>query len=101
MRNKVLLPNGEHVPVIILANKGDICLDQIPEHIAEFCKTNNILAWFITSAKENANIDEAMAVLVEQIMANHQNKPINNNNNNAIVLKQTAQKKKWQCWQPQ
>lgn len=98
LRDKVTLPNGEQIPVIILANKGDVSLNKIPIHITEFCKLNGILAWFITSAKENANIDEAMEVLIKQIMANHENIQANSSQD-SIVLKQMPEEKKWRCCQ--
>lgn len=55
MRDKVSLSNGMPIPVIILANKGDIS-ETVPPQIVEFCTKNNILAWFITSAQANVNI---------------------------------------------
>lgn len=50
------LSTGRQLPVILLANKGDMTLRTIPEEITEFCKKHNILTWYITSAKEDTNI---------------------------------------------
>lgn len=44
---KVKLPNGQPVPVILLANKCDIVEGQIPdEEIDEFCKSSGFVGWF-------------------------------------------------------
>lgn len=50
------LPHGKPLPVIILANKGDVAANKVPVQIEEFCKKNQIVSWYITSAKENRNI---------------------------------------------
>lgn len=52
-----MLPNGTPIPVVLLANKGDVATDPLPvSDIAALCKKYDILAWFITSAKDNSNI---------------------------------------------
>lgn len=57
LREKVTLPDGSNIPVVLLANKCDIPCPVVPaEQIARFCKENNIGAWYITSAKENTNV---------------------------------------------
>jgi len=68
--NKVLLPNGKPLPVILLANKCDLLS---PEKLTEinldrFCKENGFTNWFLTSAKENIKIEEAANFLVETIL---------------------------------
>lgn len=69
LREKVTLPDGSNIPVVLLANKCDIRHAAVPtEHIAKFCKENNIGAWYVTSAKENTNIDEAIRYLVENVL---------------------------------
>lgn len=49
-------PGGHSIPVIILANKGDITTKTVPPSIDDYCKAKDILAWYITSAKNNINI---------------------------------------------
>ncbi|KAF5291061.1 hypothetical protein FQA39_LY14494 [Lamprigera yunnana] len=61
LRSKV----QQTLPVVLLANKGDVNTSNLPPEIVEFCAKNNILAWFITSAKEGTNIDQAMLLLVK------------------------------------
>ncbi|XP_017758393.1 PREDICTED: ras-related protein Rab-38-like [Eufriesea mexicana] len=69
LREKVTLPDGSNIPVVLLANKCDIPYPVVPtEQIAKFCKENNIGAWYITSAKENTNVDVAMRYLVENVL---------------------------------
>ncbi|KAK0158101.1 hypothetical protein PV328_009148 [Microctonus aethiopoides] len=69
LREKVTLPDGSNIPIILLANKGDIKQAAIPtEQINKFCKDNKIAQWYVTSAKENKNIDEAMHYLVENVL---------------------------------
>ena len=59
LRDKVTLPDGSQIPVVLLANKCDINQAAIPnEQIVKFCKENDIGSWYITSAKENLNIGE-------------------------------------------
>lgn len=57
LREKVILPDGSSIPIVLLANKCDIQHVAIPtEQIIKFCKENKISKWYITSAKENKNI---------------------------------------------
>ncbi|XP_017877309.2 ras-related protein Rab-38-like, partial [Ceratina calcarata] len=57
LREKVALPDGSNVPVVLLANKCDIpCPVVAVDQIAKFCKENDIGAWYVTSAKENTNV---------------------------------------------
>lgn len=69
LRDKVTLPDGSSIPIVLLANKCDIPHTAVTaEQIAKFCKENKIGAWYITSAKENTNIDVAMRYLVENVL---------------------------------
>ncbi|KAG5877596.1 hypothetical protein JTB14_027600 [Gonioctena quinquepunctata] len=71
LRRKISLPGGQTIPIIILANKGDVTTKTIPIKMEEYCKTNNILDWFITSAKNDVNIDEAMLKLTKAAIENY------------------------------
>ncbi|XP_023021877.2 ras-related protein Rab-32 isoform X2 [Leptinotarsa decemlineata] len=71
LRRKIYLPGGKSIPVVILANKGDITTKTIPDHIKEYCEANGILYWYITSAKQNINIDEAMLKLTKAALTNY------------------------------
>jgi small GTP-binding protein len=66
---KVILPNGEPLPVMLLANKCDLDTADInKDTLDEFCAKHNFVGWFETSAKLNVNIDKAAKALVEHIL---------------------------------
>jgi len=61
--------NLNNIPVVLLANKCDLADKPVDkEMMNQFCKENNFIGWFETSAKENINIDEAGRFLVEHIL---------------------------------
>lgn len=69
INEKVELPNGKPIPMILLANKcdlPDIIIDK--EKMSKFAKDNGFLGWFETSAKENTNIDKSIDYLVDEIL---------------------------------
>lgn len=67
LRRKVKLPGDQPVPVVILANKGDITIATLPNEIVSFCEKYNILAWFITSAKDNVHIGNLLSYMSSQL----------------------------------
>lgn len=57
LREKITLPDGSNIPIVLLANKCDIKEVAISnDQIVKFCKENEIGCWFVTSAKENLNV---------------------------------------------
>lgn len=67
--NKVRLPNGDPLPVILLANKCDMVKTALNEEVMDqYCKENGFISWFATSAKENTNIDESVACIVNHVI---------------------------------
>ncbi|XP_074663085.1 ras-related protein Rab-32-like [Tubulanus polymorphus] len=69
VNSKVMLANGDPVPIILLANKCDLDDCEIDEKsIAAFVQQNNLLGWFATSAKLDHNIDECMRFIVQRII---------------------------------
>ncbi|XP_033499552.1 ras-related protein Rab-32 [Epinephelus lanceolatus] len=68
--SKVCLDSGCPIPAVLLANKCDLTgRDRdLVSSLDSFCKDNNFMGWFETSAKDNINIDEAGALLVRQMM---------------------------------
>ncbi|XP_012225290.1 ras-related protein Rab-38-like [Linepithema humile] len=68
LREKVTLPDGSGIPVVLLANKCDISVAVTNEQITRFCKENKIDVWYATSAKNNTNVDTAMRYLVEKVL---------------------------------
>ncbi|KAF2895834.1 hypothetical protein ILUMI_10343 [Ignelater luminosus] len=90
LRSKVNMPNGQSLPIILLANKGDVTISNLPHHIADYCKQNNILSWFITSAKDDTNIDEAMYFLLSTVVKNYEVDQYDSND--SIALNKTSNK---------
>jgi len=71
--DKVKLPNGDHLPVVLVVNKIDL-LGNVhntnESELDEFAKANKFAGWFATSAKENINVEEAVGALVDMILQN-------------------------------
>lgn len=71
--NKVMLPNGVPIPVVLLANKCDQAKEGLVNNATqmdEYCNDRGFLKWFETSAKEDININEAAKYLVSKILEN-------------------------------
>jgi len=68
--SKVALPNGQVIPVILLANKGDLADKNYEINLDNFCKEHGFKKWFLTSAKENFGINEATDFLIRTILEN-------------------------------
>ncbi len=69
--SKVLLPDERPIPCILLANKSDLGpLNKTEEEMNEYIKEHGYVNWFMTSAKENKNIEGAVKALVEKILEN-------------------------------
>ncbi|KAK5895080.1 hypothetical protein CesoFtcFv8_011702 [Champsocephalus esox] len=68
--NKAMLPNGESIPCILLANKCDLPQRVVPpDSIDKFSKANGFITWMEISVKENKNVGEAMRRLVQDILS--------------------------------
>lgn len=68
--SKVLLPNGEPLPVVLLANKCDIDGVEVDTNeLNTFCREHGFVSWFETSAKTDHKIDAAARFLVENILS--------------------------------
>lgn len=73
--SKVHLPNGDKVPVVLLANKCDLAKEGLVKNSKEmddYCGEKGFVGWFETSAKENLNINQAAEFLVQKIIENDQ-----------------------------
>ncbi|KAM9987209.1 hypothetical protein ACTFIY_011621 [Dictyostelium cf. discoideum] len=80
VNSKVVLANQEPIPVLLLANKSDLSTSYVDsEMLDRFCKENNFIGWFATSASNDTNINEAMHFLTKEILevakTNHPPKP--------------------------
>jgi len=68
---KVTLPNGDPLPVVLVANKIDLVKNPCNEELMNnFCKEYGFIEWFGTSAKENLNISESLNSLVKRVRGN-------------------------------
>ena len=61
---------GEKIPVIFIANKSDLLENTQAAFVAgarmeKACQEHNFSGWFVTSAKEDENIAEAMNFLTK------------------------------------
>lgn len=91
--SKVFLPNGGPIPTILLANKCDQTKENVvqsPTQMNNFCKENGFVGCYQTSAKNNINIDEAALCLVENILANSKNFPVEENDTGNIRIEHTT-----------
>lgn len=76
--SKVMLADGNPIPVILLANKRDLILEEdskeywekLKNDIDNFSQRHHFLAWFETSAKDGLNVELAVNNLVASIMEN-------------------------------
>ncbi|XP_029282538.1 ras-related protein Rab-38-like [Cottoperca gobio] len=68
--SSVCLDGGRPVPAVLLANKCDMTGrdGDLVSSLDKFCKDHSFAGWFETSAKDNINIDEAGAFLVQHMM---------------------------------
>nr|XP_033484078.1 ras-related protein Rab-7L1-like isoform X1 [Epinephelus lanceolatus] len=68
--NKAMLPNGDSIPCILLANKCDLPQRVVSaDSIDKFSQANGFITWMEISVKENKNIGEAMRRLVQNILS--------------------------------
>ena len=96
---KVCLPDGSRIPVILVANKRDLAgVDSLPISIEQYSKEHGFIGWFETSAKDNVNIEEACRFLVQNIIDRELLNPSNANENdpsassNKRILSATSSK---------
>ena len=69
--DKVRLPNGDPVPCVLIGNKCDVCtktLSKVQGEIDQFCNEHGFVKGFLTSAKENINIEEAAEFLCRHVL---------------------------------
>ena len=79
--HKVFLPDGRPIPCVLVANKCDLpnAVTKSEDEMNAFCSEMGFVGWFQSSAKENKNISEAPHFLVEKILENHVQAPVENN----------------------
>ena len=66
---RVRLPNGKALPVLLVGNKCDIETASVDSGFLDaYCAEHGFIGWFQTSAKANVNIDEAARHLVANVL---------------------------------
>lgn len=103
--SKVCLDSGCPIPAVLLANKCDLTgRDRdLVSSLDSFCKDNNFMGWFETSAKDNINIDEAGALLVRQMMLCDTGLSNEEHHWDGIKVSQAPEESQSQslcCWRP-
>ncbi|GFW51135.1 ras-related protein Rab-32 [Trichonephila clavipes] len=86
---KVSLPDGSKIPCVLLANKCDLPPEgpvANPASMDEFCKEKGFSGWFLTSAKDNVNVDEASRFLVRKILESQDSIVADETSNDTTVL---------------
>ncbi|XP_056671799.1 ras-related protein Rab-7L1 isoform X4 [Monodelphis domestica] len=95
---KLTLPSGEPVPCLLLANKSDLSpWAMTRDQIDRFSKENGFTGWTETSVKENKNVNEAMRVLIEQMMANTREGNTSLSTQGDYINLQTLSSPGWSC----
>uniref|UniRef100_A0A8C7ZBU8 RAB29, member RAS onco family n=1 Tax=Oryzias sinensis TaxID=183150 RepID=A0A8C7ZBU8_9TELE len=70
--HKAMLPNGDTIPCLLLANKCDLAERAVSaDTIDHFSGANGFFTWMEASVKENKNVGEAMRRLVQEILSVH------------------------------
>ncbi|XP_025757728.1 ras-related protein Rab-7L1 isoform X2 [Oreochromis niloticus] len=68
--NKAMLPNGDSIPCILVANKCDLAHRAVSaDTIDKFSKAHGFITWMETSVKDNKNVEEAMRMLAQEILS--------------------------------
>mmetsp|Transcript_36927 Transcript_36927/g.47079 ORF Transcript_36927/g.47079 Transcript_36927/m.47079 type:complete len:209 (+) Transcript_36927:96-722(+) len=66
---KVKLPDGQNIPIVLLANKCDLEKAEVDKtELDMYCQQHGFIGWFDTSAKLNINIEDSCRYLVENIL---------------------------------
>jgi len=78
VNSKVMLPNKDPIPTLLLANKCDIpgvVIDR--DALDKFVKEQGFIGWFETSAQQNTNVDDAIKFLISKILEVAAHNPVN------------------------
>lgn len=71
IREKVTMPDGTPIPIVLLANKSDLTDTSVQtDEIGRYCREYAIGAWFITSAKEDNNIGDITTLIKTKFVFN-------------------------------
>merc|ERR1711865_592251 len=70
---KVKGPNGESIPVILMANKTDLLKSaaeafEVGANVEKVCSEEGFASWFVVSAKANKNVKEGVGSLLWHVL---------------------------------
>ena len=73
MNNESVFVDGEKLPFVLVQNKIDLIeekkdLDEIENKTKELAEQNDFIKYFLTSVKENVNVEETMNYLIRNII---------------------------------
>jgi small GTP-binding protein len=72
--SKVFTASGDRIPCLLLGNKIDLCQNfkwsKSDEEMAAYVQEHGFVQFFVTSARDGTNIDEAARALVKHILDN-------------------------------
>lgn len=86
--NDIKIKLGDTIPIYIFANKYDIAPEYDTTDLEEFCKKNNISAFYKTSARNGDNIIEAIDSLANLLLKNDISYGVKKQKSNIITLDQ-------------
>eukprot|EP00756_Hemistasia_phaeocysticola_P007147 Hpha_TRINITY_DN14140_c0_g2::TRINITY_DN14140_c0_g2_i1::g.10653::m.10653/K07918/RAB32; Ras-related protein Rab-32 len=67
---KVALPNGDPIPMLLVANKCDVessDADALKSTLDDFVLQNGFFGWMETSAAANTNVDQAFSAILGEV----------------------------------
>jgi len=84
---KVTLPNGDPIPVVLVANKCDLVNSPLNEaFMDQYCKDHGFVSWITTSAKKDINITETINSITKHAVARFQPKARDDEEDEHILL---------------
>mmetsp|Transcript_50036 Transcript_50036/g.117846 ORF Transcript_50036/g.117846 Transcript_50036/m.117846 type:complete len:262 (+) Transcript_50036:107-892(+) len=72
--SKLSLPGGRRIPAVLLANKADLQADPAVTEtmLDQLVEDQQFIGWFMTSAKDDSNINEATDCLVDRTIQDYE-----------------------------
>eukprot|EP01065_Artemidia_motanka_P024930 TRINITY_DN29860_c0_g1_i1.p1 TRINITY_DN29860_c0_g1~~TRINITY_DN29860_c0_g1_i1.p1 ORF type:complete len:240 (+),score=72.66 TRINITY_DN29860_c0_g1_i1:55-720(+) len=96
INSKVALPNGEPVPMLLVANKCDkesAEATALKQTLDDFVLQNGFFGWMETSAATNTNIDQAFASILSEVTRLTRGLEITPIQQDAVPLSKNPQKR--------
>eukprot|EP01013_Petalomonas_cantuscygni_P016143 TRINITY_DN33098_c0_g1_i1.p2 TRINITY_DN33098_c0_g1~~TRINITY_DN33098_c0_g1_i1.p2 ORF type:complete len:215 (-),score=39.95 TRINITY_DN33098_c0_g1_i1:197-841(-) len=70
---KVLMPDGNPIPCVLVANKCDLPENppRSDEWLDQYARRHGFVGWVRTSARENTRVDDAFHMLIDHVLELH------------------------------